>query len=175
MDARQPALHLVFRMRYLPRGYRLSVWIYDRIHRLVTGRPDPFRPGRIPDGQPTPDEKLDLQPGELVEVKSHDEILQTIDHSLRNRGMKYGEELTPVCGQRFHVAQRVSRIIDESSGRMITMKNPCITLEGMYCHAQYTYYSLLCSRRATPFFREIWLRRVPANEGAQPDIPTRPG
>jgi len=168
-------LHLVWRLRYLGLGYRLSVWIYDRIHRWVTGRPDPFRRGKIPDGVSTPDEKLDLHPGELVEVKSHDEILQTINSALKNRGMAYGEELTPVCGQQFRVAQRVSRIIDESSGRMITMKNPCITLEGVYCRALYTQYSLLCSRRVTPYFREIWLRRVLPNGGAKPDRSTLSG
>lgn len=168
-------LHLVWRLRYLGLGYRLSVWIYDRIHRWVTGRPDPFRRGKIPDGVSTPDEKLDLHPGELVEVKSHDEILQTINSALKNRGMAYGEELTPVCGQQFRVAQRVSRIIDESSGRMITMKNPCITLEGVYCRALYTQYSLLCSRRVTPYFREIWLRRVLPNGGAKPDTSTLSG
>jgi len=168
-------LHLVWRLRYLGLGYRLSVWIYDRIHRWVTGRPDPFRRGKIPDGVSTPDEKLDLHPGELVEVKSHDEILQTINSALKNRGMSYGEELTPVCGQQFRVAQRVSRIIDESSGRMITMKNPCITLEGVYCRALYTQYSLLCSRRVTPYFREIWLRRVLPNGGAKPDGSTLSG
>jgi hypothetical protein len=49
------------------------------------------------------------------------------------------------------------------------MKNPCITLEGVYCRAQYTQYSLLCSRRVTPYFREIWLRRVPSNGDSKPD------
>jgi len=43
---------------------------------------------------------------------------------------------------------------------LITMKNPCITLEGVYCQALYTHYSLLCSRRVTPYFREAWLRRA---------------
>jgi hypothetical protein len=168
-------LHLVWRLRSLKRGWRLSVWLYDRLHRLVTGRPDPFRGGVIPDGTSTPESRLDLQPGEWIEVKSHDEILQTITVGLQNHGMKYNAELTPFCGQRFRVAQRVHRIIEEKSGRMITMKNPCITLENVYCQAQYTAYSLLCSRRVTPYFREIWLRRAPPNERPQPEGPEAPG
>jgi len=161
-------LHLVWRLRFLKRGWRLSVWLYDRLHRLLTGRPDPFRGGVIPDGASTPESKLDLQPGEWVEVKSHDEILQTVTVGLQNHGMKYNAEMTPFCGQRFRVAQRVHQIIEEQSGRMITMKNPCITLDGVYCQAQYTPYSLLCSRRVTPYFREIWLRRAPTAERSQP-------
>ena len=153
-------LHLVWRLRKLRRGWRASVWLYARIHRLLTGRPDPFREGLIPKGAPTPEERLDLRPGELVEVKSHDEILQTLNVELRNRGLAYNTEMTPVCGGKFRVAQRITRLIEEKSGRMITMKNPCITLEGVYCQALYTHYSLLCTRRVTPYFREAWLRRA---------------
>lgn len=153
-------LHFLWRLRLRGRGYRLKVWIYDRIHKWVTGRPDPFREGTIPEGAPTPDERLDLRPGELVEVKTHDEILHTINRERKNRGMTFDPELTPACGQRFRVAHRVNRIIEEKTGRMLTMKSPCITLEGVYCRALYVHYSLLCSRRATPYFREIWLKRV---------------
>jgi hypothetical protein len=153
-------LNLVWRLRKLGFAWRASVWLYARIHRLLTGRPDPYREGLIPKGVPTPEEKLDLQPGELVEVKSHDEILQTVNAELKNRGLAYNTEMTPVCGGKFRVAQRITRIIEEKSGRLITMKNPCITLEGVYCQALYTHYSLLCSRRVTPYFREAWLRRA---------------
>lgn len=164
---RAVGLHLVWKLRQLGFGWRASLWLYDRVHKLATGRPDPFRCGVISEGVQTPEERLDLQPGEWVEVKSHDEILQTINSELGNRGLKYNAEMTPVCGQRFRVAQRVTRIIEEKSGRMITMKNPCITLEGVYCQALYTYYSLLCSRRVTPYFREIWLRRIALNDSAK--------
>jgi len=154
-------LHLVFRLRGLPFGWRLNIWLYATLHRLLTGRPDPFREGVIARGAPTPEINLGLKPGEWVEVKSHDEILQTINKQLRNRGLAYNSEMTPVCGQRFQVAQRVTRIIEEKSGRMMVMKNPCITLEKVYCQAYYTDYSLVCSRRVTPYFREAWLKRVP--------------
>jgi hypothetical protein len=160
-------LHLIWKLRQLGIGWRISIWLYGRIHKLVTARPDPFRCGLIPEGAATPEEKLNLQPGEWVEVKSHDEILATVNRELGNRGLKYNAEMTPACGQQFQVAQRVTQIIEEKSGRLITMKNPCITLKGVYCQAFYTHYSLLCSRRVTPYFREIWLRRIANNDGSQ--------
>lgn len=160
-------LHLIWRLRELPLGWRVSRWIYDRAHRLLMGRPNPFREGTIPEGAPTPTERLDLKPGEWVEVKSHDEIVRTITPDLANRGMKFNVEMTPACGKRFQVAQRIDRIIDEHTGRMLTFKNPCITLEGFYCGGLYTHYSLLCPRRIPPYFREIWLRRAPASEPAE--------
>jgi len=158
-------LQFVWRLRFFKRGWRASVWLYDRLHRRFFGRPDPYREGRIREGSPTPEERLDLAPGDLVEVKSHEEILCTVTTELRNRGMRYNAEMTPACGRQFRVAQRVSQIIEERSGRMITMKNPCIMLEGVYCQALYTPYSPLCSRRAPPFFREVWLRRVADHAG----------
>jgi hypothetical protein len=158
-------LHLVWRLRKLGFAWRASVGLYARLHKALTGRPDPFREGLIPKGMPTPDEKLDLRPGELVEVKSHDEILRTLDADLKNRGLRYNAEMTPACGGKFRVAQRIDRIIEEKSGRMISMKKPCITLEGVYCQALYTDYSLLCPRRVTPWFREAWLRRAPSASG----------
>lgn len=164
---RAVGLNLVWRMRFLGTGYRLSLWLYDRVHRLVMGRPDPYAVGKIPVGARTPEEKLDLRPGEWVEVKSQNEILDTLTKAGMNRGMAWGEELTLACGEKFRVAQRVSRIIDEATGRMVEMKNPCITLEGFYCKALYTQYSLLCSRRVTPYFREIWLKRVPSDDSAK--------
>jgi hypothetical protein len=157
-------LHLVYRLRGLPFAWSLNVWLYATLHKLLTGRPDPFRNGVIAKGAPTPELNLDLKPGEWVEVKSHDEILQTLNKQLRNRGLAYNAEMTPECGRRLQVAQRITTIIEEKSGRMISMKNPCITLEKVYCQALYTDYSLVCSRRVTPYFREAWLRRVPRAE-----------
>ena len=153
-------LHLVWRLRFAGFGWRASTWLFARLHRWITGRPDPYRAGLLPEGARTPEERLDLQPGEWVEVKNHDEILATIDRRLRNRGLAYNSEMTPACGHRYRVAQRVTRIVEEKSGYMLTMKSPCITLEGFYCEALYTHYSLLCRRRATPYFREIWLKRA---------------
>jgi hypothetical protein len=64
----------------------------------------------------------------------------------------------------------VTRIIDEKSGRMLTMKTPCITLEGVYCRALYTHYSVFCSRRVTPYFREIWLKRISGEVDSRRDV-----
>src|SRR5262252_7788908 len=62
-------------------------WFYNTFHRLWGGSLYPRTPGLIPEGQPTPSETLHLQPGELVRVKPHKEILKTVDSVNRNRGM----------------------------------------------------------------------------------------
>jgi len=62
-------------------------WLYDKLHPLWRGTLFPRKKGTIPAGQATPTESLGLQPGELVRVKSHEQILRTLDTLGRNRGM----------------------------------------------------------------------------------------
>jgi hypothetical protein len=119
------------------------------------------------DGQleKTPMEALELQPGELVEVRSKPEILATLDVWHRNRGLLFDVEMVRYCGGIYRVLRRVHRIIDERTGKMIQMKNPCIILEGVSCRSD---YHRLCPRAIHHYWRENWLKRVadhfPPNE-----------
>jgi hypothetical protein len=105
----------------------------------------------------TPTLELDLEPGELVRIKSKEEILATLDAALLNRGMGFDEEMSRYCGRTARVQSRVQRCIDERSGAMLTMKYPCIILENIVCAGA---YSVSCPREFIPFWREIWLERV---------------
>jgi hypothetical protein len=129
--------------RYLPR--------FTLVHR---GIKYPFIEGKL---RKTPMHQLDLRPGDVVEVKSKDEILATLDVDKRNRGLSFDREMLRYCGRRGRVRTRVERLIDEKSGRMINLKSDCIILEGMYCHADYHQF---CPRATYHYWREIWLRRV---------------
>jgi hypothetical protein len=97
---------------------RPSRWLYDRFQSLWGGVPYPRTRGFIPVGQPTPTCSLNLQPGELVRVKSHQDILATIDKNYFNRGLAFDAELVPSCGKTFRVQARVSKFIDEKTGKM---------------------------------------------------------
>jgi hypothetical protein len=107
----------------------------------------------------TPTESLDLQPGEIVEVKSLPEIIATLDVNQRNRNLWFDREMIKYCGKRFRVQRRVNRLLDEKTGRMMETKNPCIILDGPFCLGD---YNKLCPRLGHLYFREIWLRRVDA-------------
>jgi len=41
--------------------------------------------------------------GELVKIKSHSEILETVNLTWMNRGMGFHPELVPFCGKTFKV------------------------------------------------------------------------
>lgn len=114
----------------------------------------PFVQGRL---QKTPKETLGLVPGDVVRVKSRDEIVATLDANNRNRGLMFDGEMTSYCGRIGRVRDRIERIIDEHTGRMITIESDCVTLEGMVCKAD---YHRLCSREIYHYWREIWLEKV---------------
>lgn len=141
-------------------GYRFLIAFYNRFQRLRGGKPFPLGEGTIPDGKPTPTEILDLQPGEWVEVRSQEEILSTITRNGFNRGMRYDMEMAKYSGERYRVQMRVERLINEITGKMMTMKNPCIQLEDVYCRAECTAMRVGCPRASNTYWREIWLRRV---------------
>jgi len=155
-------LALIYNLRTFKRGYRLTRWLYDRAHRALRGGPSPYGTGLIARGGVTPSERLDLQVGEVVRVKTHQDILATIDTRDCNRGMRFDKEMVRYCGHDLRVIARVGQIINESTGKMLRMPTPSVILEGAYCTSQYSERRLMCPRRIVPYWREIWLRRVDA-------------
>lgn len=113
------------------------------------------RPG--PHTGPAPTGTTDLQPGELVRIKSRDEIIATLTTKGFNRGLGFEESMERSCGRVARVSARVERCIDEKTGELLEMKNPCIMLDGIICDG---VYKSNCPRAFIPFWREIWLERI---------------
>jgi hypothetical protein len=135
-------------------------FFYDAFQRLFGGIKYPRRSGSIPVGVLTPTENYDMQPGELVQIKKYKEILATLDQSNRNRGLSFDAEMVPYCGGQYRILKRVSQILDEKTGRMMKMKNPCIILESVICQSRYSQCRLFCPRSIHSYWREIWLERI---------------
>jgi len=157
------ALLVVYRRCLVNLGIGIGTplkWFYDKVQRLWGGIPYPFRDGKVAAGSRTPTARLDLQEGELVQVKSYAEIMATCDKSRMNRGMTFDPEMAPYCGGTYRVLRRVSRILDEKTGKMQQLKNPCIQLDSVVCQARYCDNRLFCPRSVYPYWREIWLERV---------------
>lgn len=132
---------------------------YNRIMRLHwRGRPYPHVRGRA--SKNTPTAELNLQPGDFVQVRSRDEIMDTLNEHNRNRGLSFDVEMVPYCGRTFRVLSRVDRIIDEKTGRMMRMRSPCIILESVTCGGYLSPNRMFCPRAIYPYWHEIWLKRV---------------
>lgn len=108
------------------------------------------------DRSSTPRDDLGLKPGDRVRVKSKEAIAKTLDRNSRNRGLRFDREMIRFCGHRFAVRRCVSKIIGEDSGRMVTMKTLCITLEGVTATGEFLRF---CQQSEFPFWREAWLQR----------------
>jgi hypothetical protein len=145
----------------VPFGYRLFKQFSDRMHGALTGRPTPCLDRRIGRDERTPTGRLGLRPGDVVRTKSQEEIAATLDGTGKNRGLFFdAEEMAPYCGQAFKVRSLVTKIIDEPTGVMIRMKQPCVMLEGVVCNADYAACRLNCPREIPSYWRELWLERV---------------
>jgi hypothetical protein len=150
-------------------------WVYDRFQSLWGGSLFPRHRGRLPVGQAGPVTSLDLQPGELVRIKSYEQILSTLDTQNMNRGMRFDGEEVPFCGRTYRVRNRVERFIDEKTGKIKILKTPAVILEGVYCQARYSAHRMFCPRSIFSWWREVWLervssetlRRVPEDNGEQ--------
>ncbi len=128
--------------------------------------------GDTPDRPP-----LDLAPGDVVRVRSPDEIRATLDSRGLNRGLSFDREMLPHCGRTYRVQARVRRIVDDRTGRIIEIKRDCIILEGVVCSGERTVGCWFCPRAIYSYWREAWLERVedpahPARDEAGATQPT---
>jgi hypothetical protein len=128
----------------------MSKKVSNKLQRLAGGESDHAVFGSR---QTTEAQSLDLQPGELVEVKSRREIEETLDVSGKNKGLLFTPPMLRYCGKRYYVANRLQKMILEENGRMIHLKDT-VVLDGVTCQAWG------CQRSNLQFWREIWLRRV---------------
>jgi hypothetical protein len=100
---------------------------------------------------------LNLQPGEWVEVRSIDEIYQSLDERRKYKGVIFMPEMERFCGKKFKVFKKVEIIKLESTMEIRKLKTPPVLLEGVYCDGEYHDG---CDRACFHFWMDPWLKRV---------------
>ena len=157
----------------------VSLWRFLRVT-VRAAVQEPLRKlGLVPDihlkganDKPIEDPRQELQPGEWVQVRSTAEIAQRVNTKGRNKGLWFDREMMAYCGGTYRVRRRVKKFIDEKTGKMIELKNECLTLDGVICSGDYSLRRWFCPRAIYPYWRETWLRRVagpPGDAGAPRD------
>lgn len=112
-------------------------------------------------------EPLNLLAGELVRVKSREEIAKTLTPDGRNKGLWFDKEMMQFCGKEFRVHRRVECFVNEQDGRLVRPKIPSVILKGAVCSGDLSSCRWLCQRAIYSFWRECWLERVePAAQSA---------
>jgi len=99
---------------------------------------------------------LNLQPGDVVRVKSLSEIQQTLDAEGKHNHLLFAPSMTEFCGSVMRVQKRVEKIILEATPRQREIKDT-VLLEGAVCDG---VCHRMCPRQSLLFWRECWLEKV---------------
>jgi hypothetical protein len=102
-----------------------------------------------------------LRPGDLVEVKAPEEILQTLDADGTLGQLPFMPEMVEFCGKRFQVSKRVLKTCyyteRNAAGFLKFKTDDVVLLDSLRCSgAEHDG----CQKACMIFWREAWLRRV---------------
>ena len=102
---------------------------------------------------------LNLRSGDLVEVRSPGEILQTLDGDGALTRLPFMPEMVDFCGKRFRVSKRVVKtcFYGTRSGMRKFPSEDVVLLEGLRCSGEAHDG---CQKACSIFWREAWLRKV---------------
>ena len=126
--------------------------------------PDASRRARARKRQSAPIEGLNLRPGESVEVKSMQSIIETSNDTGYNRQLYFSPDVRLWYDQQCRVKGRLDKIIVDGTGKMRPLRQEC--LESSTCGCSYMGFGMGgCSRCELTYWREIWLRRSDAHNG----------
>lgn len=98
---------------------------------------------------------LKLHAGEIVEVRSYDEIIRTLDERGTLEGLPFMPEMKKFCGRRFRVFKRAERVCVEHH-KARGMDNT-VFLEGTRCSGDFHGE---CKVSCLLFWKEAWIKRV---------------
>jgi hypothetical protein len=100
-----------------------------------------------------------LHPDDLVEVKSADGILQTLDEDGVLGGLPFMPEMIPLCDEKFRVSSRAVETCwyGEGSGMGRFPAEDVVLLDGVRCSG---WDHDGCQKACNIFWPETWLHRV---------------
>lgn len=98
-----------------------------------------------------------IQTGDLVRVRSKDEILPTLDVWKELKGCAFLDEMWQYCDTNQKVLKRMERFLDERDYK-VKKVNGLILLDGVMCQGTPVFGQ--CDRSCHFFWREEWLEKL---------------
>ena len=95
-----------------------------------------------------------LRPGQVVRVRSKEEIRATLNRWDQLKGCSFTDEMWAFCGTRQRVLKRVERFLDERD-YLVKKCNGLVILDRVMCEGAKDYGA--CDRSCFFFWREEWL------------------
>jgi hypothetical protein len=105
--------------------------------------------------------KLDLRPGEWIEVRGEAEILATLDDDGTLDGLPFMPEMLAHCGQRYRVYKRADKTCDTVNWTGLRRMENTVHVTMLRCDGSAHGG---CQAGCLMFWKEAWLRRSPAGD-----------
>ncbi|ABA88777.1 hypothetical protein Pcar_1532 [Syntrophotalea carbinolica DSM 2380] len=103
---------------------------------------------------------LDLKAGDIVRVRSKEQIRQTLDENGRLGGCAFLDEMWQYCGGEYAVVKKMEHFFDEASVKMRKSRD-LVLLDGIHCSGQgIPIFKHACDRYCLLFWKEAWLEKV---------------
>lgn len=142
--------------------------------RLHVHRRFPFMPVNPPDHIFDTPPPCGLAIGQLVRVRSKEEIARTLNQMSKHQGLWFDREMLAYCGTLARVRAKVERFVNEKNGKLVELSSDCYILEGCTCQGDVSDGRWFCPRAIFAWWRECWLEPVELTQ-LPPPIPLREG
>jgi len=100
-----------------------------------------------------------LKPGEVIRIRSKDQIVKTLDKNNKLEGCVFMNEMWQYCGSQQKVLKKVEFFFDECQFRMRKIRN-VVLLEGLHCSGKIPAFRQKCDRFCYFFWKEAWLEKI---------------
>lgn len=141
---------------------RVGEWLFWKARKVLLGV---YARGNK---KSTPAENLNLTAGEWIEIKPVAKVSETLNEKGYNRGLLFTPAMGRKCGEKYQVKRKLEKIIVDGTGEMRQMQNT-VFLEGSMCGCACVAFGG-CPRDEFAYWRDIWLRRVPAESSERSEI-----
>lgn len=98
-----------------------------------------------------------LNPGDIVRVRSIEEIKFSLDMNGQLKGCIFTEEMLRYCDTTQRILKKVEKFLDERN-YLIKKCEPMFILDGIMCHGSKALGS--CDRSCFFFWREEWIEKI---------------
>lgn len=107
-----------------------------------------------------------LRPGDVVQVKTMEEVAATLDASGTLDGLPFMAEMEAYCGKLFRVHRRIDKINDMRHKTGLRRMHNAVTLTEVRCSGSHHDG---CDAECQIIWKGSWLRRLPAGRATVPN------
>lgn len=110
--------------------------------------------------EPSPDsgQRAIFREGEMVKIRSLEEIKATLDSAGRCEGLQFMPGMQKYCGRQAWVMKKVHMMFDERLWKMVKIRHAYI-LRGIICDGRDVFDGEGCDRSCYFFWKDKWLNK----------------